>query len=199
MPETADHCYRLNILLYCIIILNCAEVPWWEHESCSNNSTHLVSPLHIYHYVRIIQKPLYSSKCTTDASRLKTPRLIPSLSSSNRTLRAPSIGAQQISSVGPAVSPFFASKKVAPSAFCLHIHRHDLTFSCSFVIQHISSAILWSQFCWANWHSSQLRLLFSSKNAMFKNIYTAISDCLQLSKTHGISQSVTWDALQWCI
>ena len=44
---------------------------------------------------------------------------LPSGNSSNRTERAPSIGAQQMSSMGLAVSPSVASKKVAPLALCL--------------------------------------------------------------------------------
>ena len=44
----------------------------------------------------------------------------PSENSSNRTLKAPSIGAQQTSSIGRTVSPSVASKNVAPFAFSLH-------------------------------------------------------------------------------
>lgn len=43
----------------------------------------------------------------------------PALNSSNSTLNAPSIGAQDTSSIGRTVSPSVASKKVAPFAFSL--------------------------------------------------------------------------------
>ncbi len=44
---------------------------------------------------------------------------VPSLNSSKRTLKAPSMGAQDTSSMGRTVSPSVASKKVAPFAFSL--------------------------------------------------------------------------------
>ena len=44
---------------------------------------------------------------------------LPALNSSNSTLKAPSIGAQDTSSIGRTVSPSVASKKVAPFAFSL--------------------------------------------------------------------------------
>ncbi len=44
---------------------------------------------------------------------------VPSLNSSKSTLKAPSMGAQDTSSMGRTVSPSVASKKVAPFAFSL--------------------------------------------------------------------------------
>ena len=52
---------------------------------------------------------------------------LPSGNSSNRTLKAPSMGAQDTSSMGRTVSPSVASKKVAPFAFSLHWQNVKMT------------------------------------------------------------------------
>ena len=70
------------------------------------------------------------------------PVTLPALNSSNSTLKAPSIGAQDTSSIGRTVSPSVASKKVAPFAFSL---QHSLLSARKLHLPQMA----WSQCCYA--------------------------------------------------
>ena len=80
------------------------------------------------------------------------PVKLPALNSSNSTLKAPSIGAQDTSSIGRTVSPSVASKKVAPFAFSL---QQPLLSACQLQLPQVSwgqcrcavlpSLLLWLQ------------------------------------------------------